>query len=180
MPRTQMIRLDDTDRQILEILQRDARTSLAALAEAVGLTATPLRARIERLESDGVIRGYHADVDPTLVGRPVRAFVHVTMKDQGLDHHKRFVREVVELPSVVSLHHIAGEEDFVLEVLFEDMGSVRTFLLEKLGSISSIGRVKTSFVLESPKRRAAVPLAEPPVPPKSSGRTKRKKRGGGS
>ncbi|MEC7522375.1 MAG: Lrp/AsnC family transcriptional regulator [Myxococcota bacterium] len=173
-----MIRLDDTDRQILAILQRDARTSLAALAEAVGLTATPLRARLDRLEADGAIRGYHADVDPTLVGRPVRAFVHVTMKDQGLDHHERFVREVAELPSVVSVHHIAGEEDFILEVLFEDMGSVRTFLLEKLGSISSIGRVKTSFVLDSPKHRAPVPLTgdlEPERP-----RKKRKKRGGGS
>src|SRR5262245_61906454 len=107
--------LDDIDRQIVGILQRDARTSVAAPAEAVGLTATPLRARIERLEESGVLRGYHADVDPSQVGRAMMAFVHVTLKDHAGESRRRFVKATTAMPEVLEVHHIAGEEDFLLK-----------------------------------------------------------------
>jgi DNA-binding Lrp family transcriptional regulator len=151
-------RLDDTDLEILAVLQRDARTSLAALAEAVGLTPTPLRARLERLEARGVIRGYHADVDAAQVGRAVTAFVHVTLKDHTLEPHRRFVKAVADMPEVLAAHHIAGEEDFLLEVAVESVAAFERFLLERLTTIAGIGRVKTTFVLSSAKRRAPVPL----------------------
>ena len=151
-------RLDEVDLEIVEILQRDARTSVAALAEAVGLTPTPLRTRVERLEARGVIRGYHAEVDPAQVGRGVRAFVHVTLKDHALEGHRRFVKAVRAMPEVVAAHHIAGEEDFLLEVLVESVGAFESFLLARLSTIPGIGRVKTTFVLSSPKARAPVPL----------------------
>lgn len=155
-----MDRLDPTDLAIVGALQRDARLSLAALAEAVGLTPTPLRTRLERLEASGVIRGYHADVDPALVGRPVMAFVHVTMKDHALEGHRRFVKAVGSMPEVIEAHHIAGEEDFLLKVLVESMSAFEVFVLRRLTSIAGIGRVKTTFVLSSSKHRAAVPLIE--------------------
>lgn len=158
----QMDPLDDMDRAIVAELQRDARTSVAALAEAVGLTPTPLRARLERLEASGVIRGYHADVDPAQVGRPVMAFVHVTMKDHALESHRRFVKAVAGMPEVTEAHHIAGEEDFLLKVLVESVGAFERFLLERLTSIQGIARVKTTFVLSSSKARAPVPLGDEP------------------
>lgn len=157
-----MDRLDATDRAIVAQLQRDARTSVAALAELVGLTPTPLRARLERLESSGVIRGYHADVDPAHVGRPVMAFVHVTMRDHALEGHRRFVKAVSVMTEVIEVHHIAGEEDFLLKVLVESVGAFEVFLLERLTSVAGIGRVKTTFVLSSSKHRAAVPVGEEP------------------
>lgn len=158
----QMDRLDDTDRAIVAALQRDARSSVAALAELVGLTPTPLRARLERLEASGVIRGYHADVDPAQVGRSVMAFVHVTLKEHALAGHRRFVKAVAVMPEVIEVHHIAGEEDFLLKVLVESVGAFETFLLEQLTSIAGIGRVKTTFVLSSSKDRGAVPLTSEP------------------
>lgn len=170
-------RLDETDLEILEILQRDARTSVAALAEAVGLTPTPLRTRVERLEARGVIRGYRADVDPAQVGRGVTAFVHVTLKDHALEGHRRFVKAVQAMPEVVAAHHIAGEEDFLLEVLVESVSAFESFLLERLTTIPGIGRVKTTFVLSSAKARAPVPLrVEVPVSAAAKGRKGRKAR----
>ena len=163
-----MDQLDAADRAIIAQLQRDARTSVAALAELVGLTPTPLRARLERLEASGVIRGYHADVDPAHVGRPVMAFVHVTMRDHSRDSHRRFVKALSAMTDVIEVHHIAGEEDFLLKVLVESVGAFEAFLLERLTSVAGISRVKTSFVLSSSKHRAAVPVGEEPrqTPPK--------------
>ena len=163
-----MDRLDDIDRAIVAALQRDARLSAAALAELVGLTPTPLRARLERLEASGVIRGYHADVDPAQVGRSVMAFVHVTLKEHALAGHRRFVKAVSVMPEVIEVHHIAGEEDFLLKVLVESVGAFEGFLLEQLTSIAGIGRVKTTFVLSSSKDRGAVPLSSEPKPARSA------------
>lgn len=161
-----MDRLDATDRAILAQLQEDARISVAALAERVGLTPTPLRARLERLESSGVIRGYHADVDPVHLGRPVMAFVHVTMRDHSRASHHRFVKAVSTMTEVIEVHHIAGEEDFLLKVLVESVAAYEVFILERLTTVAGIGRVKTTFVLSSSKHRAPVAVGDEPASPK--------------
>jgi Lrp/AsnC family leucine-responsive transcriptional regulator len=155
-----MVELDDIDRQLISLLQQDARQSFAALAEAVGLTTTPLRARVERLEASGVIRGYHADINPALVGYPIVAFVRITMKDHGRKMHQALVARIKKLESVIELHHVAGEEDLVLKVLVEKIDTFADFLLEELGAIGSVGRIKTNFVLSSPKARGLVPIGE--------------------
>ena len=160
-----MVELDDIDRRILSLLQQDARQSFAALAEAVNLTTTPLRARVERLEASGVIRGYHADINPALVGYPIVAFVRITMKDHGRKTHQDLVSRIKDLESVIEVHHVAGEEDLVLKVLVRKIDTFADFLLERLGAIGSIGRVQTHFVLSSPKDRGPVPIAEVELKP---------------
>lgn len=85
-------RLDDIDRTILMLLQEDGRMTNTTLAEAVGLTPTPMLQRIKKLEQAGVIRRYMAVVDPVKVGRPIQAFVHVTLKNHTLPNHQRFLR----------------------------------------------------------------------------------------
>ncbi|AKF03598.1 Lrp/AsnC family transcriptional regulator [Sandaracinus amylolyticus] len=163
--------LDDIDRAILDALQRDARTSIAALADAVGLTTTPLRARLDKLEQTGVLRGYHADVDPAQVDRAVMAFVHVTLKDHALESHRRFVKATTAMSEVLEVHHIAGDEDFLLKVVVESVRAFESFLLDRLTPIAVIGRVKTTFVLSSAKHRGPVPLRdEAPVRAKRSTR----------
>ena len=99
------ISLDDVDRRILALLQEDGRMTNAALADAVGLTATPMIQRVRKLEEAGVIQRYTAVVDPAKVGRPVLAFVHVTLKDHGLQNHKKLVGIVSRLPHVLECHH---------------------------------------------------------------------------
>jgi Lrp/AsnC family leucine-responsive transcriptional regulator len=154
------VELDVIDRQILALLQRDGRMTNAALAEAVGLTATPMLARIRKLEQAGVIRGYTALVDAAKVGRPVLAFIHVTLKNHGLAPHKKLVAIAAALPQVLECHHIAGEEDFLLKVCVEDIAELEHLLLHELSASGVVGRAKTTLVLSSSKRTAAVPTGE--------------------
>lgn len=123
----------------------------AALAEAVGLTPTPMLQRIRKLEQSGVIDRYMAVVDPAKVGRPIIAFIHVTLKAHGIALHQRFLSIVDKLPEVLECHHIAGEEDFLLKIAVRNIADVETFLLERLSTSEVIGRVKTTFVLSTRK-----------------------------
>jgi Lrp/AsnC family leucine-responsive transcriptional regulator len=151
--------IDATDRQILRLLQDNGRLTIAALSDAVGLTPTPLRQRIEKLEQAGVIRGYGARLDPAKLGRATLAFVHVTLKEHSLEVHQAFVAAIVTLPEVIEVHHLAGEEDFLLKVMVRDIAAFEAFLLGRLTSgTPGIGRVKSTFVLSSAKTGAPVPI----------------------
>jgi DNA-binding Lrp family transcriptional regulator len=151
--------LDKIDAEILRLLQENGRMTNAALAEAVGLTATPMLQRIKKLEQSGVIQKYMAVVGLAAVGRPTLAFVHVTLKAHGLANHQRFLEIVETLDEVLECHHIAGEEDFLLKVAVRDIAELERFLLHRISTSSLIGRVKTTFVLSSSKSSAPVPVA---------------------
>ena len=152
--------LDETDRTILRLLQANGRMTNAALAEAVGLTATPMLQRIKKLEQRGVISGYAAIVNPRAVGRGTTAFVHVKQAEHKLATHKRFLKAIAEFPEVVECHHIAGEEDFLLKVVVRDIAEYELFLLHSLTKIPGIDRVKTTFVLSTSKDETAVPIGD--------------------
>ncbi len=156
--------LDDIDRKILLLLQENGRMTNAALAEAVGLTPTPMLQRMRRLEQSGVIKGFMAVVDPVKVGKPILAFVHVTLKGHGLALHQKLLEIVEGLEEVIECHHIAGEEDFLLKVAARDIAELEGFLLRRLSTSGVIGRVKTTFVLSTSKSHGAIiPGAAPPT-----------------
>ena len=148
--------LDEIDRKILLLLQGGGRMTNAALADAVGLTPTPMLQRMRRLEQSGVIKGYMAIVDPAKVGKPILAFVHVTLKGHGLALHKKLLDIVEGLEEVIECHHIAGDEDFLLKVAARDIAELEGFLLRRLSTSGVIGRVKTTFVLSTSKSHGAV------------------------
>lgn len=148
--------LDDIDRKILLLLQESGRMTNAALAEAVGLTPTPMLQRMRRLEQSGVIKGYQAVVDPVKVGKPILAFVHVTLKGHGLALHKKLLEIVEGLEEVIECHHIAGDEDFLLKVAARDIAELEGFLLRRLSTSGVIGRVKTTFVLSTSKSHGSL------------------------
>jgi len=151
--------LDAVDRHILRLLQDNGRLTIAALSDAVGLTPTPLRQRIEKLEQSGVIRGYAARLDPSRIGRATAAFVHVTLREHSLEAHQAFVGHIVTLPEVIEVHHLAGEEDFLLKVVVRDIAAFEGFLLGRLtAGTPHIGRVKSTFVLSSAKTDAPIPI----------------------
>jgi Lrp/AsnC family leucine-responsive transcriptional regulator len=152
--------LDAIDRRILEVLQRDGRITNAALAEEVGLTPTPLIHRVRKLEQSGAIQRYAAIVDASKVGRPVMAFVHVTLKNHGLQHHQRFVALVESLAPVLECHHIAGDEDFLLKVCVRDIAELEHVILQDLSASGIVGRVKTTLVFSSSKVAAPIPIQE--------------------
>ena len=150
--------IDAVDRHILEILQCEGRITNAELATRVGLTPGPTLARVAKLESIGTIRGYAALVDRDRVGLPVTAFVSVILKGHGAAASHGFVEAITTLPEVLECHHIAGEEDFLLKVVAASPGDYESFVLNKLMEIPDVQRIKTTFVLSSPKSQTAVPI----------------------
>lgn len=160
VPLGEVLDLDETDRKILRLLQGNGRMTNAALADAVGLTATPLVQRIKKLEQRGVITGYSANIDPKAVGRGTMAFVHVKQAEHRLATHKKFLAAVADWPEVLECHHIAGEDDFLLKVVVRDIAEYEGFLLNRLAQLSGIDRVKTTFVLSSAKVATAIPIDE--------------------
>ena len=151
--------LDDIDRKILRLLQDNGRLSIAALSDEVGLTPTPLRQRIEKLEQSGAIEGYSARVNAKAVGRSTLAFVHVSLKEHTLAVHQAFLRHVVTLPEVIEAHHLAGEQDFLLKVVVRDIAEMEMFILHRLPTPSSgVGRISSTFVLSSAKDRGPIPI----------------------
>lgn len=133
----------------------------AALAEAVGLTATPMLQRIKKLEQRGVISGYTALVDRASVGQKTLAYVAVQMGAHNLATHQNFVEAVQNFPEVLECHHISGEEDFLLKVIVRDIEEYEAFLLHRLTLVPGIARVKTTFVLSSPKMKTALRVGAP-------------------
>lgn len=152
------MQLDSIDREILSILQADGRTSNVDLAQHIGLTPGPTLARVHKLESAGYIQRYVAIVDRQGLGLPVTAFVSVILHSHNKEASEDFVRAASEMDEVLEVHHIAGEEDFLLKVVAQDPTDYERFVLDKLTSVPVVCRVKTIFVLSSPKCTTMVPV----------------------
>ncbi len=150
--------LDAVDREVVRLLQANGRMTNAALAEAVGLTPTPMLARIKKLEQRGVIAKYVAIADAASLGRSTMAFVSVKLAAHHLATHEAFLAAVVDLDGVLECHHVAGDDDFLLKVVVRDIPEYERFLLHGLSRIAGIDRVRTTFVLSSAKNETAIPV----------------------
>jgi len=150
--------LDATDSRILEILQEEGRITNADLATRIGLSAGATLARVNKLESAGFICGYRAILDRAGLGLGVTAFVAVILKSHGRQESMDFLEAVQQLPQVLECHHIAGDEDYLLKVVAASPADFETFVLDQLTSIPAVHRVKTTFVLSTPKASTSIPI----------------------
>lgn len=151
--------LDEIDLKILGLLERDARLSNAALAAAVGLTASSVFERVKKLEKRGVIQGYVAVVDPAAVGRPITAFIRFmigTTKEGDYTESKGgFDRICLEEPEILECHHVAGEDCYILKVRVASPRELER-LIERLRNDTGVQRSTTSIVLSTVKEGSAV------------------------
>jgi Lrp/AsnC family leucine-responsive transcriptional regulator len=151
--------LDGTDMKILGLLERDARMSNGALAEAVGLTASSVYERVKKLEKRGVIKGYVAVVDPAAVGKPIAAFIRISIgasKQAGYHDSKNSVSRIcLEEPEILECHHVAGEDCYVLKVRVSDPPKLER-LIERIRSDNEIQRSVTSIVLSTVKESSSI------------------------
>lgn len=138
--------LDDTDRAILAVLAADARTPNNAVAEAVGIAPSTCLARIRTLRERGVIRGFHADIDPTALGRGLQAMIAVRLRAHTRERVKEFIRDVPGLPDVVGVWHVAGADDYLLHIAVADSDALRDFVLEHLTTHPAVGHTETSLI----------------------------------
>jgi Lrp/AsnC family leucine-responsive transcriptional regulator len=155
--------INETDTLIVTILQENARTSNAEIARQVGLAPSAVFERIRKLEEKGVLRGFHADVDPHAAGLPLLAFVFVRSNERagGVTTAEKLAR----IPEVLEVHHIAGEDCFLAKLRAADTETLGRLLRERIGSIPTVTSTRTTIVLETVKESTIVSLeaAEEPA-----------------
>lgn len=138
--------MDDIDRELLRVLQKDARTSYADLARRVGLSAPSVHERIRKLEREGTLRGTHADVDPRAVGLAVSALVGLQQRE-GVEADD-IVSALREVEAVEDCWFVAGDEAFVVKVRVADLEALdRTLSL--LRNVPGVTRTRTTVVLST-------------------------------
>lgn len=147
MPNT-MQPLDDTDTVLVAALVNDGRSPNNVLARRAGIAASTALARVRLLMKRGVIRGIHADVDPTRVGRPVQAVIALRLRTHDAAHVLGFAQRVSALPDVIQVFHVSGTEDFLVHVAVESTGALRDFALDSLTSDPSVAAAETHLVFE--------------------------------
>jgi DNA-binding Lrp family transcriptional regulator len=150
--------IDELDRAILGILQEEGRITNVELASRVGLTAPPCLRRMRALEESGVIRGYHAELDPGALGYSIMVFALVSLRSQAEDDLRAFEAHVAELPEVRECHMLNGEIDFILKIVAHDLQSFQAFLTSKLTPAPNVASVKTSLTIRTSKTSCGIPV----------------------
>ena len=152
------IELDRTDLQLLGELQRSGRQTNAELAERVHLSASACLRRVQRLEREGVIAGYRAEVDPERVGLGLQAFVRVQLSRHDAEAIAAFGDFVNAWDEVVTCHALTGDMDYLLQIVVKDLDHFSHFLLDRLLNQAGVADVNSSFVLRTVKAFRGMPL----------------------
>jgi Lrp/AsnC family transcriptional regulator for asnA, asnC and gidA len=147
--------LDDTDRAILRILQEDARTPFSEIARRIDMSSATVHDRVGRMEEAGVIKGYHATIDPKAVGYGTSALVGLTV-EQG--HEEQTLEQLRELDGVQEVHLTTGEWDVVLRVYAHDTDDLRKLMFEHIAAMDGFSRSQTMVVLGTDYDDECLPL----------------------
>ncbi|HCR88033.1 MULTISPECIES: Lrp/AsnC family transcriptional regulator [Psychrobacter] len=151
------IDIDAIDKQLLRLLQTQARMSITELAEQVNLSATPCARRIKRLEEVGIITGYHTQTDAQKLGYPLAVFIAISMDRHTADRFEHFEEKIQSFDEVVSCSIVTGRtEDYLIKVRVRDMAHYEEFLLHRLNRIEGVAQVHTSFELREVFSRSVV------------------------
>jgi Lrp/AsnC family transcriptional regulator, leucine-responsive regulatory protein len=151
--------LDRYDVAILRALQSDARLTNIELANRIGLSAAPTWRRVKRLEEQGYITGYRAEIDRRKIGLGVLAFVRVDAERNNADATRALEDAVRALPEVVACHYVSGEGTFELQVMCTDLDAYARWTMDTLFKLPNVKDLHTSFSLGEVKAGAALPLS---------------------
>lgn len=151
-------RLDGVDLAILDHLQADGRLTNAKLAERLALSETPCWRRLKRLEDEGYIDGYQANLNRRRLGYSVLAFVQLTFNDHSTEAAQAFKDLVLARPEVLSCHNITGEADYLLQVVAADLDSYSDFVDGTLRNLRGVISVRSGLSLREIKSSSRLPL----------------------
>ena len=143
---------------ILNQLQTDSHLTTKELAAAVNLSASPTFERLKRLENEGYIKKYVAILDPEKVGDAIVAMCNICLKQHSRAYIEEFAKTVNDINEVVACYNTSGDYDFMLKVYVKSMHHYQDFVMNKLGTIDSIGSVHSVFVIDTMKESNAIPL----------------------
>lgn len=153
--------LEPVDIRILAALQQDGRLTNQALSAEVGLSTSPCWRRVRQLEEDGVIQGYRAVLDRRRIGLGVLAFIRVRIDSHSAEEAEEFSESVRQIHEVVACYSIAGDSDFLLQVVAPDLDSYADFAMAVVRRLPGIKEMQTMFVLKEIKPFQGFPLTRP-------------------
>lgn len=157
-----MLVMDELDSEIIRLLQTDARQSNRELARKLGVAPSTCLERVRALTRRGVIRGYHADIDPAALNRGVQALVSVQVRPLSRAVIDTFKESANALPEVLSVFVLAGGDDFLLHVAVQDLDHLHAFLLDQLSKRREIAGFRTSVIFQQAHDTAPARLPDVP------------------
>jgi len=149
--------IDDIDTMILEFLQKNGRETHAEIARAVGLAPSAVLERVRKLESRGVIGGYTAQIDPRVLDQGMLAFVAVRSEEALATDE--VAKALAACPEVLEVHHVAGDDCYLLKVRARDAEHLGSLLRTRFGRIPGVRSTRTTIVLETVKETSRLPIA---------------------
>lgn len=155
------MKIDRTDKRILNYLQQHGRASILEVADAVGLSATPCARRVKQLESSGIIRGHMALLDEQKLGLTLTALISISMDRHTPDRFEKFEEAIQRFDEIVECNLITGQSaDYLVKAVLPDMAHYEAFLLGKLTKIEGVTGVHSSFILRKVKANHPLPLEQ--------------------
>jgi len=150
---------DKTDIEILDILQANGKTTNVQISQSVGLAPASTLERVRKLEKQGVIKGYHAMVEPMEVGLAFTAFIQVTLTRQARRHIQGFTDQIYAIDEIVACYQLTGNFDYLLKVVTQDIPGFEKLMNNTLSQIEEIGHMHTLVCLSAVKESNKLPLA---------------------
>jgi DNA-binding Lrp family transcriptional regulator len=140
--------LDEIDREILRVLAADARALTSTLAAHVGLAPSTCLMRVRRLRDSGVIRGFHAELSPQALGRPLQAIISVRLQAHARARIGSFSRQFAALPGVLNVFFLAGVNDFQIHVAAKSPDDLRELVVKHLSASHDVATTETNLIFE--------------------------------
>lgn len=150
--------MDQTDRQILDILQEEGRIANNELAKRIGLTTTPTMERVRRLERNGVIKGYTAWLDRNKIGKGLTVFCSIKLAVHQMQEMEEFREHIDAIPEILACYNITGEYDYLLHVVVADTNEYEKLLRSTLTRIPGVEQIYTGIVLSVVKEQSKISL----------------------
>ena len=139
---------DDIDRRLLFELAADARIPNNALAQRVGIAPSTCLGRVRALRESGVIRGFHADIDPAALGRPIQAMISVRLQSSARSHIAEFMAKIAQLPEVLNVFFLGGADDFHVHIAASGTDNLRDFVVINLSRDPDVALTETNLIFD--------------------------------
>ncbi len=140
--------LDEIDRRLLRELAADARIPNNALAERAGIAPSTCLGRVRALRESGVIRGFHADIDPAALDRPIQAMISVRLQSSARSHIAEFMAKIAQLPEVLNVFFLGGADDFHVHIAARSTDNLRDFVVINLSRDPDVALTETSLIFD--------------------------------
>lgn len=154
-----MYKLDDIDKKLIDLLQKDGKMTTQALATKVNLSKTAVFERIRKLEKEKIIKHYSANIDAKLVGKPFLSFCMIQLEKHTQEKLMEFEANIKKIPEILECFHVSGTYDYLLKIRLKDVEAYREFMVNKLTHIPHISNTQTAFCISEIKPGGHISLA---------------------